>query len=113
MTRFLASFLTGREKCSFAGSTEGKCSFRVLLGPNNAVRQYYLLFTIYYAETLIVVNTKKQKLYLKLGLTEHYEVPGRFRKLREACRKILRQFSSKSHGGIRSYDQKNKKVHDD
>ena len=69
-----------------------------------------------YAQPLIhvkIVNLKKNQLSLKLGLTERYEVPGRFRKLRKACRKILHQFSSKSHGGIRSYDQKNEKVYDD
>lgn len=37
----------GGEEYSFADSTGGKYSFRVLLGPNNTVIQYYLLFTTY------------------------------------------------------------------
>ena len=35
-----------------------------------------------------------------------------FRKLREVCRIHFHQFSSKSHGVVTSYDQKNKKVND-
>ena len=68
-----------------------------------------------HARPLILVKIfkfLKFKLSLKLGLTERYEVPGRFRKLREACRKILHLFSSESHGGIRGSDQKTKKLHD-
>ena len=48
----------------------------------------------------------------KLGFSGLYEGPGGFRKLGEACRKSLHLFSSKSHGGIRSYDQKTKKVNE-
>ena len=50
--------------------------------------------------------------YKKLGLTERYEVPGRFRKLREACRNNFNLFSSKSIQRIPSYDQKPSEVNE-
>ena len=36
--------------------------------------------------------------------------PGGFKKLREACRKKIHQFSSKSELMVPSYDRKNKKI---
>ena len=46
------------------------------------------------------------------GFLEVFGGPGGFRKVREACRKIVHLVSSKSDGVVPSYDQKTKKVNE-
>ena len=48
----------------------------------------------------------------KLGLPELYEVPGGFRKIREACRKNFHLVAPLKTSVVTSYDQKNKKVNE-
>ena len=48
----------------------------------------------------------------KFGFPEVFVDPGRFRKVREACRNHFHLFSSKFIARISSYDQKPSEVHD-
>ena len=69
-----------------------------------------------YAQMRVVVNFFSVSVFFcrskNVGFPAVWEVPGRFRKLREAWEKNFHRFSCKFIGGISSYDPKPSEVND-
>ena len=68
-----------------------------------------------YAQPQIVVKIFqffKMLFSLKLGFSGFWEVPGRFKKLREACSKNFHLVAPSKTSVVTSYDQKTSELHD-